>query len=90
MPISFWPRQARRFFAVWFESLQPNALLFRVRPISPHPPIQFALHLLTGNVSPFLIPKKEKVFATRFSQSRRIRSFQIQEIVHGFVPATTR
>jgi hypothetical protein len=35
------------------------------------PAIQFALHLLTGNVSPFLIPKKEKIFAIGFSQSQR-------------------
>jgi len=35
------------------------------------PAIQFALHLMIGNVSPFLIPKKEKVFAIGFSQSQR-------------------
>jgi len=35
------------------------------------PPIQFALHLLTGNVSPFLIPRKEKIFSIAFSQSQR-------------------
>jgi hypothetical protein len=36
---------------------------FALREFFFFPQTPSALHLLTGNVSPFLIPKKEKIFA---------------------------
>jgi hypothetical protein len=48
-------------------NLRRYALFFRVQSISPLHANESALHLLIGNAAPFLIPKKEKVFAIDFS-----------------------
>jgi hypothetical protein len=66
--------RASRIYLTIFSSdsnLRRYALLFRVQRIPHFHSNESALHLTAGNVSPFLIPKKEKISAIGFSQSQR-------------------
>jgi hypothetical protein len=62
-----------RIYSTVFSSVRISAdtLFFRVQRISPLHSNESALHLTAGNVSPFLIPKKEKISAIGFPQSQR-------------------